>query len=78
MIESQNYLVFWLEVAAIFVLLYFLILLIDKIVVAGGGKTKLFWKRHICDDFPSHYSDICFTCSATSCVGCEFEKRGGV
>ena len=77
MIETQNPWIVWLELAIILVLAYFLILLIDKIYQAGTGKSKLFWKRHICDDFPSHYSEICFTCSATSCVGCEFEKRGG-
>lgn len=74
----MNPFVFWLEVSIVFVLLYFAILLIDKIIVAGGGKTKLWWKRHICDDFPDHYADCCFTCSATSCAGCEFEKRGNI
>ena len=75
MFESQNPFVFWLECAVIFVLLYFLVKIIDKIIVAGGGKSKI-WKKHISDEFPEAYSDICFTCSAVSCKGCKFDKRG--
>ena len=65
----------WLELAIIMVLVYFLILLIDKIYQAGTGKSKI-WKTHIEDEFPEAYSDICFTCSAVSCKGCKFDKRG--
>ena len=37
--------IFWLEVAAIVVLLYFVVLLVDKIYMAATGKSKLFEKE---------------------------------
>ena len=37
--------IFWLEVAIVFVLLYFVILLVDKIYMIGTGKSKLFEKE---------------------------------
>jgi len=37
--------IFWLEVAAVVVLLYFVVLLVDKIYMAATGKSKLFEKE---------------------------------
>ena len=60
--------IFWLEVATVVVLLYFVLLLVDTIYQAGTGKSKLWFKRHICDDFP--YPDKCFDCNRGDCVDC--------
>ena len=43
----MNPFIFWLEVAAIVVLLYFVLLLVDTFYQAGTGKSKLWFKRHI-------------------------------
>ena len=65
--------IFWLEVAVVFVLLYGLVLIIDSIVAAGTGKSKLWFRRDICDDFP--YPDECFVCNRTDCVNCPILKE---
>lgn len=31
---------------------------------------KEFWKRHICDEFPSHYDPQCFDCNKSTCHNC--------
>jgi len=65
-------LIFWLEVAAVFVLLYFVVLLVDSIVSASTGKSKLWFRRHVGDTFP--YPEECFFCNRSDCVGCEVLK----
>jgi len=66
--------IFWLEVAAVVVLLYFVILIVDTIYAAGTGKSKLWFRQNICDTFP--YPDECWICNRTDCVGCpELEKE---
>ena len=60
--------IFWLEVAAVVVLLYFVVLIIDSIYAAGTGKSKLWFRQNICDTFP--YPDECWICNRTDCVDC--------
>ena len=60
--------VFWLVCAAVTVLLYFIVILVDNIVKGGNGVGQRFWKRHIVDDFP--YPDICWTCNLDDCSKC--------
>ena len=50
-------------------LLYYVLLLIDSIVTASTDKSKPWFKRHICDDFP--YPAACNDCNRGDCVGCE-------
>ena len=66
--------IFWLEICAVVVLLYFVLVLVDRIYQVGTGKTKLWWKRHIIDDFP--YPDECFICNKWDCNGCPVLKEG--
>ena len=54
--------VFWLACAGVFVLLYFIVLLIDNILKGGNGVGKRFWKRHI--------PDICWSCNLGDCSKC--------
>ena len=61
--------IFWLEICAIVVLLYFVLLLADHIYQIGTGKTKLWWKRHIIDDCP--WPEQCFDCDRGDCLGCK-------
>ena len=67
MLESNPF-IFWLEVAAIVVLLYFIVLIIDSIYQSGVGKSKSWFNHHINDDFP--YPDECWICNRTDCVDC--------
>ena len=64
--------IFWLEAAAIVVLLYFIVLIVDSIYATGTGKSKLWFRRDDCweplDDFP--YPDECWICNRTDCVDC--------
>ena len=60
--------IFWLKAAAIVVLLYFIVLIVDSIYAAGTSKSKLWFRREINDDFP--YPDECWICNRTDCVGC--------
>ena len=60
--------IFWLEVAAVFVLLYFIVLIVDSIYAAGTGKSKLWFRKNICDDFP--FPDECWDCNRGDCVDC--------
>jgi len=64
----MNPFIFWLEVAAVVVLLYFVILIVDSIYAAGTGKSKLWFRQNICDTFP--YPDECWICNRTDCVDC--------
>ena len=61
--------IFWLEVGIVFVLLYFVLLLIDSIVTATTGESKLWFKRDLRDEFP--YPEACWICKRGDCVGCE-------
>ena len=65
--------IFWLEVAAVVVLLYFILLIIDSIWVAGTNKSKSWFQREIGDDFP--YPDECWICDRTDCVNCPILKK---
>jgi len=66
---------FSLEIAILIALLYFLILIIDSIWAAGTGKSKLWFRQHICDDFP--YPPECNDCNRGDCVDCYvLEKEG--
>ena len=56
--------IFWPEVAILVVILYGVILLIDSIIQAGAGKSKLWFRQ----DFP--YPDECWICDRTDCVNC--------
>jgi len=60
--------IFWPEVAIVVVILYGVILLIDSIIQAGTGKSKLWFRQDITDDFP--YPDECWICDRTDCVDC--------
>ena len=64
----MNPFVFSLEIAIVIALLYFILLLIDSIIQEGTGKTKLWFRRHICDDFP--YPPECNDCNRGDCVDC--------
>jgi len=64
---------FSLEIAIVIALLYFLILIIDSIWQAGTGKTKLWFRREIGDDFP--YPAECWDCNRTDCVDCYVLER---
>ena len=69
----MNPFVFSLEIAIVIALLYFILLLIDTILQEGTGKTKLWFRRHIADDFP--YPDECFDCNRGDCVDCPVLER---
>ena len=60
--------IFCLEIVVLVAILYGVILLIDSIIQAGTGKSKLWFRQDICDDFP--YPDECFECNRTDCVNC--------
>ena len=60
--------IFWLEVAIVFVLLYFLVLIVDSIYAAGTGESKLWWRQDVWDNF--EYPDECYNCNRGDCVGC--------
>ena len=64
----------WLAAAAIAVLLYFVVLLIDNIFKKGQGIARALWKKNIVLDFP--YPDGCWDCRKGSCRGCDLLKRG--
>ena len=74
MINSSPW-IFWLiEIPILVILLYSVLLIIDSIVAAGTGKSKLWFKKH--DDSP--YPVECWICDRTDCVGCpvlEKEKK---
>ena len=65
--------IFWFEVAVVVVLLYFVVLIIDSIYAAGTGKSKLWFRQNIDDDFP--HPDECWICDRTDCVGCPVLKK---
>ena len=66
---SSNPLVFWLiEIPLLAILLYAILLIVDSIVAAGTGKSKLWFRQDVCDTFP--YPDECFECNRTDCVDC--------
>jgi len=69
----MNPFIFWLEVAAVVVLLYFVVLIVDSIYAAGAGKSKLWFRHHICNDFP--HPDKCWDCNRTDCVDCPVLKK---
>jgi len=58
--------IFCLEIVVLVAILYGVILLIDSIIQAGTGKSKLWFRQDICDDFP----DECWICDRTDCVDC--------
>ena len=61
--------IFWLvEIPVLAILLYSTLLIIDSIVAASTGKSKLWFRQDITDDFP--YPDECWICNRTDCVGC--------
>jgi len=60
--------IFWPEVAIVVVILYGVILLIDSIIQSGTGKSKLWFRQDITDNFP--YPDECWICDRTDCVDC--------
>ena len=60
--------IFWPEVVIVVAILYGIILLIDSIYAAGTGKSKLWFRQDICDDF--QYPDECWICDRTDCVDC--------
>ena len=64
----MNPFIFWLEVAVVFALLYFVFVMANKIAVQGKGWLAGKWKRHVVDDFP--YPEVCFFCRAATCEGC--------
>ena len=60
--------IFWLEAAAVVVLLYFIVLMVDSIYAARAEKGKTWFRHHIVDDFP--YPPECNDCNRTDCVDC--------
>ena len=60
--------IFCLEVIILVAILYGVILLIDSIIQAGTGKSKLWFRQDITDNFP--YPDECWICDRTDCVDC--------
>ena len=60
--------IFWLEAAAVVVLLYFVVLMVDSIYAAGAEKGKTWFRHHIEDDF--QYPLECKVCSRIDCVDC--------
>ena len=60
--------IFWPEVAIVVVILYGVILLIDSIIQSGTGKSKLWLRQDVTDNFP--YPDECWICDRTDCVDC--------
>ena len=71
---SSNPLVFWLiEIPLLVILLYAVLMIVDAIVTAGTGKSKLWFRRHICDDFP--YPPECNNCNRGDCVDCPVLER---
>ena len=65
MLESNPW-IFWLEAAAVVVLLYFVVLMVDSIYAAGAEKGKTWFRHHIVDDYPPECND----CNRTDCVDC--------
>jgi hypothetical protein len=65
----------WLLAAIATAILYFVVLLADNLVKKGKGVGQIFWRRHICDDFP--YPDECWSCKKSSCRGCDILNRRG-
>ena len=64
----MNPFIFWLEVAAVVVLLYFIVLIVDSIYAVGTGKSKLWFRQDEYDNF--NYPDECPICERTDCVDC--------
>jgi len=60
--------IFCLEIVVLVAILYGVILLIDSIIQAGTGKSKLWFRQDITDNFP--YPDECWICDRTDCVDC--------
>ena len=72
MLESNPW-IFWLEAAAIVVLLYFVVLMVDSIYAAGAEKGKTWFRHHIVGDFP--YPPECNDCNRTDCIDCSVLKK---
>ena len=73
MINSSPW-IFWLiEMPILLILLYSTLLIIDSIVAASTGKSKLWFRQDITDDFP--YPDECWVCNRTDCVGCPILEK---
>ena len=60
--------IFCLEIVVLVAILYGVILLIDSIIQAGTGKSKLWFRQDVTDNFP--YPDECWICDRTDCVDC--------
>ena len=60
--------IFCLEIVVLVAILYGVILLIDSIIQAGTGKSKLWFRQDITDNFS--YPDECWICDRTDCVDC--------
>ena len=65
--------IFCLEIVVLVAILYGVILLIDSIIQAGTGKSKLWFRQDITDNFP--YPDECWICDRTDCVDCPVLER---
>jgi len=66
---SSNPLVFWLiEIPLLAILLYAVLRIVDAVVTTGTGKSKLWFRQDICDDF--QYPLECKVCSRGDCVDC--------
>ena len=71
---SSSPLVFWfIEIPLLAILLYAVLRIVDAIVTAGTGKSKLWFRQDITDNFP--YPLECKVCSRGDCVDCPVLER---
>ena len=59
----------WVLIAAVLVLLHFLVALVDNILKGGNGVGRRFWKRHIIDEDP--FPAACQKCNRGDCIDCK-------
>ena len=49
------------------------ILIIDAVQAMLTGESKLWFRRHICDEFP--HNPKCFDCNKGDCKECEIKSK---